>query len=146
MAIEYNEFGNLKYGTYEMSIDEFRITFCYNEHRLWLFEGMQLAIEHLKKIGCEAIYVDGSFVTKKIMPSDYDLCWDDTGINLVNVSRACPSLTDAGRKMEKIKKVYRGDVAPANNIADLKKGINFLGYFMEDKQGRAKGIIRISLI
>ncbi len=146
MNLQYNNFGNLMPGMFDGTLEEAKSIFCFNERRKWLFEGLELAVQDLKSIGCQRIYLDGSYVTKKLLPDDYDMCWDDNGINLVWVSQVCPSLTDAGRKMEKIKARYRGDVAPANNIADLKKGINFLGYFMEDRQGRDKGIVRISLI
>lgn len=145
MELRYNQFGNLEPGTYEMEWDEFKNVFGISAHRCWLIEGMEFAIDDLKTIGCTAIYIDGSFVTKKIVPTDYDLCWEDTGISLVEVKEKCYPLVDGGWKMQKIKERYRGDVAPASNIADMKKCINFLGYYTEDKQGRNKGIIKVKI-
>jgi hypothetical protein len=145
MALIYNQFGNLEPGFYDMEWDDFKEVFGFNEHRRWLLEGAELAIEDLRTVNCETIYMDGSFITKEQDPEDYDLCWDDTNIRLVEVMKKCYPLVDAGWKMSKIRARYRGDVAPANNIADMKKCINFLGYFTEDKQGRDKGIIRIKI-
>jgi hypothetical protein len=146
MALRYNEQGNLEPGFYDMSLEEVRSIFCHNKHRSWLFEGIELAIEHLKKIGCKTIFLDGSYITKKELPKDFDLCWDDTDLSIVTAAKICPELFDCGWRMQKMKNRYRGDVAPANSIADFNKGINFLGYFTEDKQGRDKGIIRISIV
>ena len=145
MGLKYNQLGNLEPGIYEMDWDEFKDEFGFNEHRRWLLEGAEIAIEDLRTVGCEAIYMDGSFITKKIEPKDYDLCWEDEGINLVDVAKMCRPLIDLGWKKSKMLERYRGDVGPANNIADMDKGITFLGYFTEDKQGRDKGIIRIEI-
>jgi hypothetical protein len=145
MELRYNEHGNLVPGFYDMSLEKVGSIFCFNRHRAWLFEGVKLAIEDLKKIDCKTVYLDGSYVTKIELPKDFDMCWDDTGLDLVKVSKICPPLFDCGWKMKKMKARYRGDVAPANSIADMDKGINFLGFFTEDKQGRDKGIIRISI-
>jgi len=145
MELTYASFGALEPGIYPMTWEEFKEKFGYNEYRAWLLEGLEWAIADLKKIGCKAIFVDGSFITKKILPGDFDLCWEEEGVDLVAASKICPGLFDCGRKMEKIKARYRGDVAPSESIADIKKDITFLGLFTEDRQGRAKGIIRISI-
>jgi hypothetical protein len=145
MELEYDEFGNLIDKVFTLSWDQFKDLFGYTEWRQWLLQGMELAIADLKKVGCKAIYADGSFVTKKESPGDFDLCWEDEGIDLVKAWQQCPSLFDGGRKMQKIKDRYRGDVVPANNTADTDRGISFLGFFMEDKEGREKGIIRIEI-
>ncbi len=142
MELKYQN-GQLEPGIYELELNYVEREFCYNEHRKWLFEGIKLAIADLQKIGCIYIYLDGSYVTKKILPKDFDLCWDESNIDLVASSRVCPELFDPGWKFEKFKSRYRGDVAPANSIADQDRGINYLGYFMEDRQGRDKGIVKI---
>jgi hypothetical protein len=120
--------------------------FGYNEWRRWLLEGIELAISDFRTIGCKAFYANGSFVKKgEEEPGDFDICWEDDGIDLLKAGQRCPGLFDGGKKMQKIKDRYRGDVVPANNIADMDRGINFLGFFMEDKEGRDKGIIRIEI-
>ena len=32
--------------------------------------------------GCRTVYIDGSFVTSKSEPGDYDACWDIDGVNV----------------------------------------------------------------
>lgn len=145
MALEYNEMGYLKPEIHLMSWVEFRETFGYNSHRQELLEGMELAIEDLRSIGCKAIFVDGSFITPEELPGDFDLCWEDKGVDILKAYAKCPPLFDVGRKFEKMKKRYRGDVVPASHEADWDRGINYLGFFMEDREGREKGIIRIEI-
>lgn len=145
MEPEYDEFDNLRYAIFNMSLTEFKDRFGYNDRRRWLLEGLDLAIADLKAIGCTAFYADGSFVTHEEEPGDFDICWVDEGIDLIRARQQRPGLFDGGRKLQKIKDRYRGDVLPANGIADLDRGINCLGFFMEDKEGREKGVIRIEI-
>ena len=37
---------------------------------------MEEVLYQLKKAGCRTVYVNGSFVTIKAKPKDFDLCWD----------------------------------------------------------------------
>ena len=45
--------------------------------------GLRAALEDLKNAGCRTAYVDGSFVTIKAIPNDYDACWDEDGVDPV---------------------------------------------------------------
>lgn len=47
----------------------------------------------------------GSFVTMKEFPSDYDACWDPSGVSAVNLD---PILFDPARKDEQ-HNAYRGE-------------------------------------
>jgi len=142
MELRYTN-GQLEPGIYELDLNQVEQEFCFNEHRKRLFEGIKLAIADLQKIGCKYIYLDGSFVTKKILPKDFDLCWDESGIDLLAARRTCPEIFDPGWKFAKFKSRYGGDVVPATVIANQDRGISYLAFFMEDRQGRDKGIIRI---
>lgn len=145
MGLIYNDHGNLEDGIYDMTIDEVREKFCFTEIRKWLFEGLLIAIEHLRKVGCTTIYLDGSFVTKKRNPTDYDMCWDDTGFNLINVKKICPELLDPGWKNKKMLERYRGEVIPMNNTNPV-TGINYFSLFTKDKENATtKGIIRVKI-
>ena len=37
--------------------------------------GLGAALENLKNAGCGTVYINGSFVTNKVVPNDYDACW-----------------------------------------------------------------------
>ena len=38
--------------------------------------GLRAALESLKSAGCRTVYLNGSFVTSKEAPNDFDACWD----------------------------------------------------------------------
>ena len=44
--------------------------------------GLRAALIDLRNAGCRIAYIDGSFVTDKEFPGDYDGCWDMTGVDL----------------------------------------------------------------
>ena len=134
--------GNLKPGIHSMSWDEFLKLFGTNFLRLNLLSGLKSAILSLKQAGCQTIYIDGSYVTLKDFPEDYDACWDINGVdgNLID-----PILLkfDDGRRAMKIK--YKGDIFPAQ----LKEGSSsriFLDFFQIDKDtGNPKGIVKLNV-
>ena len=54
-----------------------------------LLVGLRLALDELKAAGCRTVYVDGSFVTDKEQPGDFDACWERDHVDL---QRVPPSL------------------------------------------------------
>src|SRR5258708_10175084 len=108
-------------------------------------KGLELAISELKTVGCRAVYIDGSFVTKKIYPGDFDLCWDEKEVNYEFMNSSYPGLTDFGFKMRNMKKRYGGDIFPMTNYTHS-RGTCFFCFFLECKQRGEKRKIKISLI
>lgn len=107
-----------------------------------LVDGLLRALQALRTAGCRRAYIDGSFVTAKDVPGDFDACWEPAG---VDVSLLDPVLLDFanGRAAQKAK--YNGELfittAPASGA-----GSTFLDFFQRDKAtGDAKGILAISL-
>ena len=45
--------------------------------------GLRAALEEFKKAGCQTVYINGSFVTSKELPNDYDCCWEEAGVDPV---------------------------------------------------------------
>jgi hypothetical protein len=134
--------GNLKPGIHNMSWDSFMKLFGTNAHRLGLLSGLKAAILSLKQAGCQTMYVDGSYVTQKEFPQDYDACWDIKG---VDGKRIDPILLkfDDGRRAMKIK--YRGDIFPAQ-MKESGSSKVFLDFFQIDKNtGDPKGIIKLDI-
>jgi hypothetical protein len=87
-------------------------------------------------------YIDGSFVTAKEFPADFDGCWDLAG---VDASKLDPVLLDFdnGRAAQKAR--YMGELFPAQ-LPNGISGRTFLEFFQIDKQsGSPKGIIVIDL-
>ena len=72
-------------GIHDASIDEIEVRFATTPHRRWLFEGFRRVAQALTDAGCSTLYLDGSFVTAKPHPGDYDGCWDHLGVDLVSL-------------------------------------------------------------
>jgi hypothetical protein len=142
MIPEFEPGGNLPPGVHECTWDEFVARFGTNTHRLRLIGGLKRALDALKRAGCLRVYVDGSFVTEKELPNDYDACWDTQGV-------AAPLLDlvflifDAGRQAQKTK--YHGEFFPAH-LTEGGSGRRFLDFFQTDRStGDRKGIVVINL-
>jgi len=87
------------------------------------------------------VYINGSFVTAKAMPNDFDGCWDLTG---VDVSRLDPILRDLRPPRVAQKAKYFGELFPAHFSAG--GGKTFLDLFQTDRDtGERKGIIVLDL-
>lgn len=91
--------------------------------------------------GCHTVYVDGSFVTEKAVPADYDACWELEG---VDHNRLDPILIDFryNRISQKVK--YMGELFPVHSpVGDV--GKQMLNFFQTDKNGNPKGIVAFNL-
>ena len=73
--------GNLPPGIHFSSWDEFAQRYGTTDHRKRLLEGLAAALSSLKQAGCRTAYIDGSFITTKEVPDDFDGCWDPTGVD-----------------------------------------------------------------
>ncbi len=115
--------------------------FGTNERRLEILEGLLRALRALKAAGCTKAYVDGSFVTSKETPGDFDGCWDDTG---VDYERLEPVLLEFADRRAAQKREFGGEMFVANWAAEPMATL-FLDFFQRDRNGRAKGIVQIDL-
>lgn len=142
MIPEFEPNGNLPPGVHEASWSEFSARFGTNGHRKRLLSGLEEAVRNLSASGCRTVYIDGSFVTAKELPDDYDGCWDVTGVD--------PELLDpvllifaAGRAAQKSK--FLGELFPAQ-ATEQGAATTFLEFFQQDKDtGRSKGIVAIDI-
>jgi hypothetical protein len=120
---------------------ELMTRYAINTRRRGLLDGLLEALRSLKASGCVAAYIDGSLVTDKEYPEDFDACWAADG---VDPQRLDPELLDFsdGRAAQKAR--YGGELFPAE-IAAEPFGTTFLDYFQRDRDGEPKGIIAIAL-
>lgn len=128
-------------GIHDATLDEIEARFATTDHRKELFSGLKRGIISLRIAGCHIVYLDGSFITEKHIPKDYDACWDTSG---VDVHKLDPVFLDFSNNREKQKKAYYGEFFPAHFLAD---GMTcFYDFFQMDKDtSKSKGIIRIYL-
>ena len=134
--------GPLPPGIHRANWDEVALRFGNNPWRQQLLAGLRMAMESLRRAGCQTVYIDGSFVTDKEIPNDFDACWEEAGV--------APELLDpvllrfdAGRVAQKAR--YLGELFPAS-IGATADGISFCEFFQMDREtGRPKGIVAMDL-
>jgi hypothetical protein len=133
--------GNLPAGIHSATWEEILAAFGSTPRRLELLSGLRRALESLRAAGCAQAYLDGSFVTAKEEPADFDGCWDPVGVDPALLDPALLDFTP-GRAAQKAK--FGGELFIASSAADP-AGNRFLDFFQRDKNGNAKGIIAIDL-
>jgi len=107
-----------------------------------LLRGLKQALDALRAAGCQTAYIDGSFVTNKAVPGDFDACWDPAGVDLARLDPVLKTF-DPGRVTQKAK--FGGEFFPSTVGADA-AGTLFLDFFQVNKDtGAAKGIVAIDL-
>lgn len=131
--------GNLPPGVHDATWDELVDAFGFNGRRAELLQGLRAALESLARAGCKRAYIDGSFVTAKERPGDFDGCWETPGVDPTLLD---PELLDFREARAAQKAKYGGELFPANGTADP-AGRAFLEFFQIDREGRPKGIVAI---
>lgn len=133
--------GNLPAGLHAAHWHELVERFGRSGWRRRLLAGMLDALRLLRAAGCERAYIDGSFVTAKDVPGDYDACWDACGVDFDLLDTRLLTF-DAGRKTQKA--AFGGEWFVADWEA-VPQGVVFLDFFQQDRDGRPKGIVAIEL-
>ena len=129
-------------GIHAANMQAIKERFAFNHRRRNLFDGLESAVFDLAEAGCQILYLDGSFVTDKPNPRDYDVCWDSTGVKRILLPDAFLDFSD-NRAKQKAK--YLGEFFPLS-IVEKSTGCTFLEFFQFDGHtGRRKGILAIDL-
>ena len=136
-----NDDGLLDPGIYWATWAEIEEKFATSVWRQTLADGAKRAAENLKQAGCKTLYLDGSFITSKERPSDFDGCWDPDGVTLDQLD---PVLRTFRNRRAAQKAKYQGELFISSSVAN--GGLTFLEFFQRDKNtGNPKGIIAIDL-
>lgn len=132
--------GYLPHGIHDASWAEVAPRFSQNGHRQRLTNGLLSALHNLALAGCRVMLLDGSFVSSKDLPGDYDGAWDPVGVdpNLLD-----PVLLDFRNKRAAMKAKYGGELFPATMMAA--PGVRFREFFLTDRYGVPKGVVQIDL-
>lgn len=132
---------NLPPGLHAASWHEVDQRFGWNQRRRSLLAGLRSALAELARANCRRAWLDGSFVTAKEHPGDYDLAWDPAGVDLNALD---PVLLDLDPPRESQKAKYKGDLLP--NVVESDSGMPFLEFFQQDAvTGQKRGIVEIDL-
>lgn len=123
--------GNLPPGIHIATWPEIQARFGWNGRRQTLLAGLGRAIHDLRHAGCSTFYLNGSFVTSKPEPGDFDACWTLDGVDLDMIE---PTLLefDAGRAAQKAR--YGGELFPADWDA-TGNSTSFLEFFQAIRGG-----------
>jgi hypothetical protein len=139
---EFNDRGLLPPGIHPSNWDELCNRFGWNERRKRILRGMKIALDSLKMAGCKFVYIDGSFVTNKEIPGDFDACWEPQGVNMQYL-RSLDPVIFKGKNTQKVK--YFGEIYA---IIRTNKPYQptILEFFQGDKEsGERKGIVILDL-
>ncbi len=135
--------GFLPPGIHMTTWEEFEERYASSMIRRTQLKGMKRALIEFKKAGCSRIYIDGSFVTGKKNPGDFDALYELDELLPDCIDKILIDASAEGRKKQK--KYYEGEFFPASAKADP-YGNKFLDFFQKDKRTKKpKGIIRIEL-
>jgi Family of unknown function (DUF6932) len=142
MVPPFDQMGNLPPGIYWITWKELVSAFRFTPKRVRLLNGLKAALALLKTAGCRSAYIDGSFVTAKFQPGDFDACWAIEGVDPDSLD---PVFLDFSHARAAQKARFLGEFFPA----DLPEGLTgktFLEFFQTDKDtGVAKGIVALNL-
>lgn len=128
-------------GIHDATLQEVEQRFATNKTRRALFEGFKRGVQSLKRAGCKTVFLDGSFVSDKPFPGDFDACWVPEGMDDKELD---PVLLDFDDHRKKQKLKYGGEFFLSSILADGSRP--FLEFFQSDRHtGNVKGIIRIQL-
>jgi hypothetical protein len=144
MIPPFNREGLLPPGIHWASWREIQDRYGTNSHRERLLSGLENGIKLLEIALCSALYLDGSFVTDKPFPNDYDACWEPAGVDFAALD---PIFFDFKNLRAAQKARFFGEFFPANNTASLGPPFRiFLQFFQIDKDtGAPKGIVGLTL-
>ena len=142
MIPQFDADGLLPAGIHWATWDEVAETFGNTLWRRRLLDGLGMAIDSLRRAGCRTVYIDGSFVTSKEVPNDFDACWEEAGVEPELLDPVLLQF-DAGRAAQKGR--YLGELFPASLGATV-EGMSFLEFFQTDREtGGSKGIVAVDL-
>ena len=132
--------GYLPSGVHKASWIEIERRFGLNSYRNRLLVGLLNALVSLVRAGSRLVLLDGSFVSQKPLPNDYDAVWDSYG---VNPDRLDPVFLDFSNGRAAMKAKFCGEFFPAS--FDAGGGVLYRTFFLTDRNGVPKGVVEIDL-
>jgi hypothetical protein len=139
----FNKHGFLPPGEHKLdNWKELVERFGTTQRRQRLLVGLKKALLNLQQAGCKKVYLDGSFVTKKRKPNDYDGFWESEKINPEKLDSILLDTSLEGCRKQK--KKYGGELLTADTIAVDGQTI-YQYYTIDIEKGITKGIVCVEL-
>jgi hypothetical protein len=138
----FTEMGALPVGEHQATWREVADRFGGTPKRDVLLRGLLAAARSLASAGARQLWLDGSFVTAKPEPGDFDGAWDPVGVDFSRVDPLLIDIADlsTGRNRQKAK--YGGELLVGR---EGRSGLPFQQFFQLDKNGDPKGIVVLDL-
>jgi hypothetical protein len=134
--------GNLPPGEHHATWDEVLDRFGWTPWRRRLLDGIAESIELLVDAGCQRIWLNGSFVTEKEEPGDFDAVWDPEQVDDDLLDPIFGPLGMLhGRRLQKER--FGGEWFP--NINESQNQTTFATFFQRDRNSISKGIVVLDL-
>lgn len=134
--------GYLSPGVHPWTWADFVNDFAWNARRRFLAGGLYRALRNLKTAGCKAAIIDGSYVTAKELPGDFDAAFDPNGVNGLLVDPVLLRHIDSRKAM---KAKYLGDLFPWGSVACQSTGMIYQDFFQKDRDGAPKGVVLLDM-
>ena len=142
MLPDFDRRGNLPPGLHFATWGDLCRRYGGTPRRRTLLGGLREALVGLVTAGCGLVYIDGSFVTAKPEPGDFDACWSVKGVDGDTLDPVFLTF-DNGRAAQKAR--FGGELFPAE-LPEGRSGRTFVDFFQTDKEtGAPKGIVAIAL-
>jgi hypothetical protein len=128
-------------GIHPSTLLEIEAVFAINPPRRDLFLGLVEGAASLRWSGCVELFLDGSFVTAKPIPGDYDACWNPAGVDPTKLD---PVFFDFNNHRQAQKAKFKGEYFPST--FPNKPSQPFIEFFQIERfTGGRKGIVSIDL-
>lgn len=129
-------------GIHLATLTEIAAVYTYNARRRELYAGLIEAAVHLYQVGCQTVLLDGSYVSAKPIPGDYDACWEPIGVDFAKLDPVFDDFSN-GRAAQKAR--FGGEFFPSS-LVEATSSATFANFFQtEGFTGKKKGILSISL-
>src|SRR3972149_417160 len=124
-------------GVHPATLAEVNTVFAINQKRRDLYDGLTAGAVALSLAGCGKIFLDGSYVTAKPLPGDYDACWDPTGVDPAKLD---PVFSIFANRRQAQKTKFKGEFFPSTMLNTSNQP--FMDFFQVDRfTGKSKGIL-----
>lgn len=130
--------GRLPPGEHEAEWDEVAERFGWNRRRRQLLDGLADALVLLATAGCARVWLNGSFVTSKEEPVDFDVAWDSADVDL---DRLDPIFFEFAEGRRAQKRRFGGELLP--NVVESGSGLVLTEFFQNERDTGRKGIVVI---
>lgn len=132
--------GRLPEGEHSATRDEVVERCGWTPRRRRQLDGLAEPIDILTAAGRRRLWLNGSFVTAKDEPVDFDACWDTNGVDLDALD---PVLLDLSNHRAAQKARFGGELFP--NVVESGSGLAFAEFFKNERDTSRKGIVVIDL-